>query len=229
MIKRFLYATAILTLVFVLAGCDETTVEPVLGTPTPSPAIAPLPNIYGAIDAQQFKAEYEQWNEEHLELEVRDDNSVKYLSEGDLRTFLQSGTGILFFGNGTCSWCRRLFPTLLDFGVEEKTTLYYFNPVADREANTELYQFVLGILHEYLPVDDRSQTEGEEGFDPEKKRVTVPHIFFMRDGEIVTHLFANRHELLQDETKDLDAMRELLGSMFEQWTGNETDDCPGEC
>ena len=232
MIKRFLYTAVILTLAVVLVGCNadvpaeqQSTLTP---APKPSPTIEPLPHIQGATDAQQFKAEYEQWNEDHLVLEIRTDNSVKYLDGENLRTFLQSGTGILFFGNGTCSWCRRLFPTLLDWGVEKEIALHYFNPVADREENTELYRFILTKLHEYLSVDDRSQTEGEEGFDPEKKRVTVPHIFFMKDGEVVTHLFANRHEFLHDETKDLDAVRELLNSMFEQWA-KQTDDCPEKC
>jgi len=206
-------------LVLFLAGCNEVVEEPEYIPLPEAPFIdytlfdeqlspqhgendyqSEIPISEYRYDALRFKVEYEYWNnvlrdetDEHLFMYVRSDNTVVYLDEYELREFLIEGTGIFFFGNGTCPWCRLAIPPLLDFGYDNNVALYYFNPVADREADTELHRHILEIWHDYLPVNTRDQTYGEADFNPEWKRVTVPHVFFLHRGTVVTHLFLNRH------------------------------------
>ena len=174
--------------------------------------------------AQRFQQDYETLNntlrddgEPHLYLTVRPDNTVAYLDDESIMDFLYQGTGMLFFSSATCPWCRMLIPTLLDFAVYNDVTIYYFNPVYDREADTDLHRHILEKLHDYLPVDTRNQTYGEYGFDPNLKRVTSAHVFFLRDGEVISHLFANRHEYLLEDNFNLDAISQVLEGKYDTW------------
>jgi len=235
MLKKFILLTSIL-IIIVLAGCNNQNIieqPPLPSSPYNEANISEdtgYENPYSPVTLQslRFKAEYEELNGELNDngdpyeiIDVPPYSTVVYLEEDELMEFLESGTGILFFANGSCPWCRTLIPPLLDFGVAKDTPLYYFNPVADREADTALHQFIKNILHDILPVDNRSQSPEDVDFDPEKKRVTVPQIFYFRDGKVITDLFMNRHDLLQRESFDETALFNILDEHFQIWLMNE--------
>ena len=154
-------------------------------------------------DAVKFKKEYEVLNNEktandenkYLPISINKDNPVKYLSEKDLEEFLTEGTGIIYFGFPECPWCRNLIPVLLD-ALNEKdiNDVYYMNVkelrdikilsngeiITQKEA-TNSYKIILEKLSNYLPA--------YEGLNDESiRRLYVPAIFFVKNGEVVgTH------------------------------------------
>ena len=182
-------------------------------------------------DPQRFVEEHEAFNnvlrddgEPHLYITIPADNTVVYASFDDIMEILDGGTGVFFFGRPVCSWCRLLYPTLLQIAIEKDIVLYYYNIEYDRTAHNQNYVTFLDRLHDYLPVDDRNQTPGAPDFDPEIKRVTVPHIFVVRDGEVVAEQMMNRHPLLVErDFEGLDAfLRHLLNHLDEDFDGIDT-------
>lgn len=219
MFRRYaIYIVILLLCGLALAACNGNsgaTYEPEDDTPS---------------DAARFVLEYEYFNDQlrdngepHHHMDIRPDNTVVYLDEPAFREFMQSGTGMFTFLNATCPWCRVAVPTMLDFAVDHGINLYYFNPVEDREADTQLHQLMLETWHEYLSPNDRDQTYGEPDFDPEWKRVSVPHVFFLQDGQVVSHIMLNRHEYVRDETLDMDALYALLTELYEAWRNAHND------
>jgi len=171
------------------------------------------------MDAMRFKNEYEELNGTtdsygnlRTEITISEDNNVVYLTYEELIEFIENGTGLLFFGRPQCPWCRLLVPMMLEFADEDDITIYYFNPDADRTANNERYQNILRLLHNYLPVDTVTQDEDDPNFDPNLKRVTLPHLFFMRDGQVASDLFANNHEYLENNERE--RMKQLIREKY---------------
>ena len=97
--------------------------------------------------------------------------------------------------------------------------VHYYDIDYDRNAHNENYVRILEVLHNYLPVDDRSQTPGDADFDENLKRVTVPHLFFMQDGQVVNEIMINRHPLLVDE--DFAGLYGFLLEMFRSIPSSE--------
>ena len=160
-----------------------------------------------AEDALRFKHEYEALNEilddeglpRHADIYIPENNRVVYISFNELMDFIDSGTGVFFFGRPACPSCRALFPTFLQVAEVMGIYIYYYDIEFDRSEHNENYVRILEALHDYLPVDDRSQTPGTDGFDENLKRVTVPHLFFIEEGQIINEIMMNSHPLLESE------------------------------
>ncbi|MCL2392283.1 MAG: hypothetical protein FWC66_06705 [Oscillospiraceae bacterium] len=170
-------------------------------------------------DALRFKEEHEVYNgqlrdngEPHLDIYIPANNRVVYLEFDALMDFIDSGTGVFFFSRPTCPWCRVLLPTFLEVAEVAGMYIYYYDIDYDREAHNQNYVRILEALHNYLPVDDRSQSPDEPDFDENLKRVTVPHLFFMQDGQVINEVMMNRHPLLVDE--DMAGLYSFLLEMF---------------
>jgi hypothetical protein len=116
-------------------------------------------------------------------------------------------------------------PVWLDFGVENDIPLFYWNPVEDRTADNERHQMLQAAMHNYLYPNLVDQSPDDEDFDPEWRRVTMGHFFFFFNGEVVDHWFANADDILQEETRDLDAARARFEEMFATLQ-QLIDDCP---
>jgi len=166
-------------------------------------------------DGLRFKREYEalngQYNKDgdrYREISINRNNNVVYLTYDELVDFAANGTGLLFFGRPGCPFCRALVPTMLDFADEQDINIYYFNIEYDREANNERYQHILALFDEFLPTDTATQNEDDPDFNPNLKRVVLPHLFFLRDGIIKTDLALNNHDYLLNN--DVENMRRLL-------------------
>lgn len=143
-------------------------------------------------DALNFKSEYEDLNEikdedgKHMyqTLDIDDDNLVVYLDYQEVIKFIDSGTGVLYFGRPACSWSRNLINTLLDFSWYNNENIYYHNIEEMRSENNEEYQELLEILDDYLPIDTVTQKEGSKKVDNKLKRITLPFMLFVKDGKV---------------------------------------------
>ena len=154
-------------------------------------------------EAIKFKREYEGLNNDKndsgenkfLPISIDKTNPIKYLSETDLNEFLQEGTGIIYFGFPECPWCRNLVPVLID-ALKEKdiNDVYYMNvkeirdlkelsngKIVTKKEGSNSYKTIIEKLDNYLPA--------YEGLnDDTVKRLYVPAVFFIKNGEVVgTH------------------------------------------
>jgi len=153
-------------------------------------------------DAVKFKSEYEilndktEGNYEYLSISIDKDNPVKYLQDSEVDDFLNEGTGIIYFGFPECPWCRNLVPVLLD-ALKEKdiNDIYYVNvkdirdekvledgKVVTKNEGTKNYSKFLEKFNDYLPVYSGLN-------DDSIKRMYVPTVFFLKNGEVVGYHF----------------------------------------
>jgi len=149
-------------------------------------------------DNIKFKKEYENLNTQkgYLDIEIPEDNNIKYANFDELMEFLDSGTGIVYFGFPECPWCRNALPVLIEAAKEnEIKNVYYFNakPIRDdkelkdgkivinKEGTEEYYKLVDKLKNHLGPY------EGLE--DDSIKRLYFPTVVFVMGGKIVgTHI-----------------------------------------
>ena len=110
-------------------------------------------------------------------LKVPQDNAFKYATVEKIIDVLKSGTGIVFFGFPSCSWCKIYVPVLNEVAVERGIeNIYYYNIKEIRENNTAEYLQIVELLKKYLNGD-------EDG----NKRIYVPDTYFVKNGKILAH------------------------------------------
>ncbi len=143
-------------------------------------------------DALSFKKEYEELNSvkddngklKYQNLKIDDDNLVVYVSYEEVLELIDNGTGVIYLGRPACPWSRNLIDTILDFSWYNDENIYYLNIEEMRKENTEEYKNLTDILDEYLPVDTITQKENSKKFDKNLKRITLPFVFFVKNGEV---------------------------------------------
>lgn len=161
-------------------------------------------------DGKRFKEEYEAYNNKEREddlgnyfqeLNISEENPIKYTSIEEAIEILNKGTGVLYFGYPTCPWCRNAVPVLLEAAKEKKVnTIYYLNvneyknmfavkdgKVEKIKEEKEGYYDLLKALDEVL--DPYVLTEDGKTYETGEKRIYVPFVVFVKDGVITsTHL-----------------------------------------
>ena len=182
-------------------------------------------STYPISDAVIWKNMYEALNNSyrsdgvlHRYVSIPAENNMRFIDYNGIISLFTDGTGVFMFGRYACSWCRIAAPVWVEFARDKNIYIYYFNPTYDRENDTSIHQSLLARLHYYLPVNDRDQDINSDAFDPNWKRITVPHFFFVYEGEVKAHWMANSHEFLRGDY-DLDAVREKLNFMYKNWRG----------
>ena len=174
-------------------------------------------------DALRFKEEHERYNggyrdngEPHLNITIPANNTVIYTSFDDLMELMNYGTGVFFFGRPACPSCRPIFPGFIQMAIDMDIPLhYYYYMSEDRDAHNERYVTLLERLHEYLPVNDRDQDPGDPDFDPEMKRISVPHIFVVEDGEVIAHAMLNRHPYIAED--NMEGIYDIIRDVFNRY------------
>jgi len=172
---------------------------------------------------------------------VSEDNPFRYVEFDEIIELLENGTGIVYFGFPNCPWCRNLVPVLtdaaIDFGVED---ILYRNVWEDRNileleddeivevrAGHSGYYQVLEILGDLAPA--------YRGLEDESiRRIFVPAVVFVRDGEIISYFqnlpsFQQRVEDENDDTTawdpmteaDIEELTQIFIAYFEQVFGND--------
>jgi thiol-disulfide isomerase/thioredoxin len=156
---------------------------------------------YKSTDAVKFKAEYENLNNKlksdginkHNEINIIEDNTIKYSNYEEVMDILESGTGVIYFGYPECPWCRNAVPELVQVAKEmELEKIYYFSDMSIRDQKsldengniitekegTEEYKNLLDKLSDYLGP--------YKGLNDESiKRLYVPTVVFVKEGSIV--------------------------------------------
>lgn len=152
-------------------------------------------------DAIKFMIEYENLNNKlkadginkHTEINIIEENVIKYSNYNEIVSVLDSGTGVIYFGYSECPWCRNAAPELVKVAKETGLeTIYYFNDmsirdqkslddngnvIVDKEGTDEYYN-LLTRLSDYLG--------SYKGLNDETiKRLYVPTVVFVKEGNIV--------------------------------------------
>ena len=164
-------------------------------------------------DSKKFAEEYTQ---------ISEYNYFVYRNSEEIIKILEHGTGVVYLGFPECPWCQAYVPILNEVAdIEGLEKIYYLNILEDRKNNTEDYQKIVKILEEYLHYD-------EEG----NKRIYVPAVIFVTDGEIVgfddetsydTKGFENPEDYwTTDEVSDL---KQRLSKIMVNVIDNRCTDC----
>lgn len=128
-------------------------------------------------DSQKFKAEYEQDNENLIQLEISENNIVKYSTTEEVNNLIKSGTGVIYIGSPKDNLSRKAIDILLD--------------VAN---NTDLEKIY------YLDT-----LEGINGLDTiEEKK--LPTVLFLLEGQPIKYhvgTIQDKTDLTEDEVIEL--------------------------
>lgn len=131
---------------------------------------------------------------------LTDNNVFVYRNIDEIINILEHGTGVVYLGFPECKWCQQyvfyLNEVAQEVGIQK---IYYYNIKEDRTNNTEEYQKVVSILNNYLEYDD-------EG----KKRIYVPDITVVINGEIIGH--------------DNESSYDVVGEPSDYWTDYKVHD-----
>lgn len=161
----------------------------------------------------EFKKEYESLNEKvnpnndkkYLSIKIDEDNNIKYATASEIIDIIKNKTGVIYLGYPECPWCRNMVPVLIKAAKQTKIdNIYYLNvhDIRDKKSlnedgeiiiekkGTEGYKKILESLG-----DKASIYEGLN--DESVKRIYVPLVIFVKDGEIIT-----MHEGTVDSQKD---------------------------
>lgn len=160
-----------------------------------------LLNNKGMSDGERFKQEYEELNDSHLEVNIDSDNMIKYIGLEEAIDIIKNDTGVIYFGYPSCPWCRNAVPVLLDAASSTSLdTIYYVNAYnirdvkeIDEDGNIvttnegdRLYDDLLGVLDDILDPYTITDDNGEV-IDLGEKRLYVPMVLFVKDGEVVSY------------------------------------------
>lgn len=121
----------------------------------------------------EFANSYEYSGGKKIKVSIPFDNKINYLNKKELLKFIESGTGILYFGYNTCPWCRNAVPILIDAAIENNLDTIYYVDIHSVKIDSIKDEFY-SVFEEYLSSDD-------EG----KKRLAVPDVYAFKNGKIL--------------------------------------------
>lgn len=162
------------------------------------------------VDSIRFKFSYEYVNMleynngKKIKVNIPYDNKIQYLDEKELLTFLQEGTGIVYFGYNTCPWCRNAVPILIDTVKKNNIDTIYYADIHKLNISSireELYS----ILESYLE-------ENETG----EKALAVPDVYFIKEGKIIGHHIGTVDSYYNPYNEMSDSEKKELSSIYEE-------------
>ena len=132
-------------------------------------------------DQLRFKLSYEYINNveysngKKIKISIPSNNKIKYMNTNEILNFLNSGTGILYFGYNTCPWCRNAVPILIEAARKNDINKIYY---------VDIHKANLSSIKEelYLKLDPYLG-ENSEG----KKVISVPSVYFILNGKIIAN------------------------------------------
>lgn len=144
-------------------------------------------------DSLKFKEEYEALNKDALEMNIPENNKMKYATYNEVMEMLESGTGVIYFGFPQCPWCRNAVPVLINSASDtDLKEILYFNAlsirdkkhlddngniVVDQEGTEEYYKLIEKLSSVLGPYDGLN--------DSSIKRLYFPTVVFVKDGNII--------------------------------------------
>lgn len=201
-------------------------------------------------DSEKFKEEYESLNGQttssgnsYLNVTIDKNNVIKYASIEEIIDIIDNKTGVIYLGYPECPWCRNIVSPLLEAADSTSIdTIYYLNMhdirdkksldsdgnVITEEEGNDKYKDLLNsldsILEEYI-LTDSNGNEVKTG----EKRIYVPLVVFVKDGEIVGY-HANTVESQTDPYTPLteEEKEELINIYKENIKLITSDSCDNE-
>ncbi len=132
-------------------------------------------------DNIRFKKEYEKFNDNYININIDEDNNIKYVDVNEALDILNTGSGILYIGEPKSNKCRVVLPIFLDVVKEEEVdNIYYLNASNIRDIKkkgSSEYDKLLNMLNKYL--------SDYKGIDDESKRIYFPSFVFIMGGKVV--------------------------------------------
>lgn len=158
----------------------------------------------GGSASDTFAAEYESLNGEqgangnsYTSVEIPADHRFVIASEAQVRELFTDGSGAIYFGFPECPWCRNAVPLLNEAAAAvDLDEIYYVNvrEMRDQKSRGEDGEIVVeteGSEFYYYLLSELGDQAPEYGSleDPAERRITVPLVVVVVDGEVVsTHL-----------------------------------------
>ena len=162
-------------------------------------------------DAIRFKEKYEDLNGSETAggmirqtITIPKDNPFYFANMDDIVSLIEGGgTGIIYFGFPECPWCRTAVPAMIEaareVGIDK---IWYMNMTDERNtkiinedgeiietvAGTPGYMRLLDLLDSHL-MDYTIPTFGEDRTFLGQKRVFVPFVLVVRNGEVLASKF----------------------------------------
>lgn len=158
------------------------------------------------VDAKYFKEEYEQYNDtiresdgaKYSSITIDENNPIKYVDTLTAIKILKSRKAIIYAGAGWCPWCRNAVISLLEVAKKyDIKTIYYLNLDNEKDEyivkdtvlirtkeGSEGYYKLLDKLSAHLP-DYKIKDENGKEYDIKEKRIYLPTIFGIKNGEVV--------------------------------------------
>ena len=108
-----------------------------------------------------------------------EDTVFRDMSIQDLVSEMDAGsTFVVVFSHSKCPWCNAVLPVLNEIGTEEAIPIGYVNTRKKWELRSNItmedYDLLVQVLGEYFPLDEL-----------DRPHLYVPHVFFIRKGEVV--------------------------------------------
>lgn len=198
-------------------------------------------------DGLKFKNEYEALNNTVRQsdgatygtMDIDEDNPIKYVTAKEAIEVLESKNAIMYIGAPWCPWCRNAIPVLFELAKKYKVDTIYYLELDDIKSNykiengalvktsvgTEDYYKLLDKLSDRL--DDYIITEGGKDYDTGEKRIYMPYVIAVRDGEIVKDkvgtVTLDDGQTKYDEltAEQHDKLTETYGELFELAYGDD--------
>ncbi len=144
-------------------------------------------------DAEIFASEYA----------ISKDNVFKYASIDEVVELLESGTGIVFFGNSDQEGSSDIVKMFSDL-VEDKEIdeVYYYNPTVIRDDVTEEYDVLINLLGDNLTITD----EGDSYLE-------IPSVYFVKSGEIIGYN-DEASKIMDIEDEDMEEFKNNLKDSY---------------
>ncbi len=106
---------------------------------------------------------------------VDSDNVFHYVKSTEVRTILNQGNGIIFFGFNTSVWVN-YYAKILNEAAKESgiTSINYYDFYKDRKENNGTYEAIVSKISYYLYTDDEGQ-----------QNINAPTLLIIKDGNII--------------------------------------------
>ncbi len=146
-------------------------------------------------DAEKFAIEYA----------VQKDNPFVYLTAKEALEFVDTGTGIIYFGFPECESCQEILPLFDEILTEKQVDkIYYYNPKKIQSRKTKTYQKLIQQLEEKQKDIDDLEIFSFPDFYAFDKGKMVAHVNTFGEGQENVHGYLTnqaKKQIKKDLTK----------------------------
>ena len=105
------------------------------------------------------------------------------MKKEDLKSFIEHGTGILYFSFPECPWCQAYIPMLNEVLENSEMRANYYNARNDKQNDRSFYDEIAQLLIDHNKSDDPDIVLYDNDGKP---LIYVPLVVFIKNGEIIS-------------------------------------------